>query len=372
MSDYQTEDGQPKYGVRLNPEELAVLREKQAREAEREREAKARRLAERRAKRRAAKRDFATAEAEYVRRAREREREREAENEGHFEHESLAGPEGLSDHEAGHGHEGQAGREAERGHEGQVGREGQAGREGRSDHVYDRYDNITGSYSYWSDDKDRADHEDRKLSRGEGTRAPGRSAVREGYNVTNDDDEPAGHYRLAPGGRFVYRAVPRKKKQRGRWRLFIIGVFMMLVVPMATLAGSVLYLTGGDPSFFKAGQLLPESGQVALEAKTNYMLYSPLAAMDVDSCSVSDPAGKAVAYKEGSSQFPPGSFTSTTAGTYVIKCQNTNDTKVVGPPMHIERLEALSVVANLGFGVAIAGVWVTIVGWRRARARGRE
>lgn len=328
MSDYQTEDGQPKYGVRLNPEELAVLREKQAREAEREREAKARRLAERRAKRRAAKRDFAAAEAEYVRRAREREREREAENEGHFEHESLAGPEGLSDHEAGHGHEGQAG------HEG------------------------------------RTDHEGRKSSRGEGTRAPGRSAVREGYNVTNDDDEPAGHYRLAPGGRFVYRAVPRKKKQRGRWRLFIIGVFMMLVVPMVTLAGSVLYLTGG-PGFFKAGQAVPESGQVALEAKTNYMLY-PLTTMDVDSCSVSDPAGKAVAYKEGSSQFPPGSFTSTTAGTYVIKCQNTKDTKVVGPPMHIERLDTLSIVTNLGFGVAIAGVWVTIVGWRRARARGRK
>lgn len=322
MSDYQTEDGQPKYGVRLNPEELAVLREKQAREAEREREAKARRLAERRAKRRAAKRDFAAAEAEYVRRAREREREREAENEGHFEHESLAGPEGLSDHEAGHGHEGQVGREG------------------------------------------------RKSSRGEGTRAPGRSAVREGYNVANDDDEPAGHYRLAPGGRFVYRAVPRKKKQRGRWRLFIIGVFMMLVVPMVTLAGSVLYLTGG-PGSFKAGQLLPESGQVALEAKTNYMLYS-LTTRDVDSCSVSDPAGKAVAYKEGSSKFPPGSFTSTTAGTYVIKCQNTKDTKVVGPPMHIERLDSLSIVTNLGFGVAIAGVWVTIVGWRRARARGRK
>ena len=339
MSDYQTEDGQPKYGVRLNPQELAVLREKQAREAEREREAKARRLAERRAKRRAAKRDFAAAEAEYVRRAREREREREAEH------------------------------EAERGHEGQAGREVRADHEGRSDHVYDRYDNITGSYSYWSDDKDRADHEGRKSSRGEGTRAPGRSAVREGYNVTNDD-EPAGHYRLAPGGRFVYRAVPRKKKQRGRWRLFIIGVFMMLVVPMVTLAGSVLYLTGG-PGFFKAGQLLPESGQVALEAKTNYMLYS-LTTRDVDSCSVSDPAGKAVAYKEGSSQFPPGSFTSTTAGTYVIKCQNTKDTKVVGPPMHIERLDTLSIVTNLGFGVAIAGVWVTIVGWRRARARGRK
>lgn len=364
MSDYQTEDGQPKYGVRLNPEELAVLREKQAREAEREREAKARRLAERRAKRRAAKRDFAAAEAEYVRRAREREREREAENEGHFEHESLAGPEGLSDHEAGHGHEGQAG------HESLAGRKDQVGREGRSDHVYDRYANITGSYSYWSDDKDRADHEGRKSSRGEGTRAPGRSAVREGYNVTNDDDEPAGHYRLAPGGRFVYRAVPRKKKQRGRWRLFIIGVFMMLVVPMVTLAGSWLYLTGG-PSSFKAGQLLPESGQVALEAKTNYMLYS-LTTRDVDSCSVSDPAGKAVAYKEGSSKFPPGSFTSTTAGTYVIKCQNTKDVKVVGPPMHIERLDALSVVADLGFGVAIAGVWVTVVGWRRARARGRK
>lgn len=364
MSDYQTEDGQPKYGVRLNPEELAVLREKQAREAEREREAKARRLAERRAKRRAAKRDFAAAEAEYVRRAREREREREAENEGHFEHESLAGPEGLSDHEAGHGHEGQAGREGRSDHE------GQAGREGRSDHVYDRYGNITGSYSYWSDDKDRADHEGRKSSRGEGTRAPGRSAVREGYNVTNDDDEASGHYRLAPGGRFVYRAVPRKKKQRGRWRLFIIGVFMMLVVPMVTLAGSWLYLTGG-PGSFKAGQLLPESGQVALEAKTNYMLYS-LTTRDVDSCSVSDPAGKAVAYKEGSSKFPPGSFTSTTAGTYVIKCQNTKDTKVVGPPVRIERLDTLSIVTNLGFGVAIAGVWVTIVGWRRARARGRE
>lgn len=339
MSDYQTEDGQPKYGVRLNPEELAVLREKQAREAEREREAKARRLAERRAKRRAAKRDFAAAEAEYVRRAREREREREAENEGHFEHESLAGPEGLSDHEAGHGHEGQAA------HVGQGGHEGQAGHEVR------------------------ADHEGRKSSRDE-THAPGRSAAREGYNVTNDDDEPAGHYRLAPGGRFVYRAVPRKKKQRGRWRLFIIGVFMMLVVPMVTLAGSWLYLTGG-PGSFKAGQLLPESGQVALEAKTNYMLYS-LTTRDVDSCSVSDPAGKAVAYKEGSSKFPPGSFTSTTAGTYVIKCQNTKDTKVVGPPMHIERLDSLSIVTNLGFGVAIAGVWVTIVGWRRARARGRK
>lgn len=353
MSDYQTEDGQPKYGVRLNPEELAVLREKQAREAEREREAKARRLAERRAKRRAAKRDFAAAEAEYVRRAREREREREAEHEGRFEHESLAGPEGLSNHEAGHGHE------------------GQAGREGRSDHVYDRYGNITGSYSYWSDDKDRADHEGRKSSRGEGTRAPGRSAVREGYNVTNDDDEPAGHYRLAPGGRFVYPAVPRKKKERGRWRLFIIGVFMMLVVPMVTLAGSLLYITGG-PSFFKAGgQLLPESGQVALEAKTNYMLY-PLTTSDVDSCSVSDPDGKAVVYKEGSSQFTAGSFTSTTAGTYVIKCQNTKDTKVVGPPVRTERLHALSVVADLGFGVAIAGVWVTVVGWRRARARGRK
>ncbi len=358
MSDYQTEDGQPKYGVRLNPQELAVLREKQAREAEREREAKARRLAERRAKRRAAKRDFAAAEAEYVRRAREREREREAEHEGRFEHESLAGPEGLSDHEAGHGHEGQAGHESLAGHE------------GSSDHVYGRYDNITGSYSYWSDDKDRADHEGRKSSRGEGTRAPGRSAVREGYNVTNDDDEPAGHYRLAPGGRFVYPAVPRKKKERGRWRLFIIGVFMMLVVPMVTLAGSVLYVTGG-PGFFKAGQAVPESGQVALEAKTNYMLY-PLTTMDVDSCSVSDPAGKAVVYKEGSSQFPAGSFTSTTAGTYVIKCQNTKDTKVVGPPMHLERLDALSVVADLGFGVAIAGVWVTILGWRRARARGRK
>lgn len=364
MSDYQTEDGQPKYGVRLNPEELAVLREKQAREAEREREAKARRLAERRAKRRAAKRDFAAAEAEYVRRAREREREREAENEGHFEHESLAGPEGLSDHEAGHGHEGQAAHEVRADHE------GQAGREGRSDHVYDRYANITGSYSYWSDDKDRADREDRKSSCDERTDAPGRSAVREGYNVTNDDDEASGHYRLAPGGRFVYRAVPRKKKQRGRWRLFIIGVFMMLVVPMVTLAGSWLYLTGG-PSSFKAGQLLPESGQVALEAKTNYMLYS-LTTRDVDSCSMSDPAGKAVAYREGSSKFPPGSFTSTTAGTYVIKCQNTKDVKVVGPPMHIERLDTLSIVTNLGFGVAIAGVWVTIVGWRRARARGRK
>lgn len=298
MSDYQTEDGQPKYGVRLNPEELAVLREKQAREAEREREAKARRLAERRAKRRAAKRDFAAAEAEYVRRAREREREREAEHEV------------------------------------------------------------------------RAGHEGRKFSRGEGMRAPGRSAVREGYNVTNDDDEPAGHYRLAPGGRFVYRAVPRKKKQRGRWRLFIIGVFMMLVVPMVTLAGSWLYLTGG-PSSFKAGQLLPESGQVALEAKTNYMLYS-LTTRDVDSCSVSDPAGKAVAYKEGRSKFPEGSFTSTTAGTYVIKCQNTKDTKVVGPAVRIERLDTFSIVTNLGFVVAIAGVWVTIVGWRRARARGRK
>ena len=175
---------------------------------------------------------------------------------------------------------------------------------------------------------------------------------------------------MAPGGRFVYRAVPRKKKQRGRWRLFIIGVFMMLVVPMVTLAGSWLYLTGG-PGSFKAGQLLPESGQVALEAKTNYMLYS-LTTRDVDSCSVSDPAGKAVAYKEGSSKFPPGSFTSTTAGTYVIKCQNTKDTKVVGPPVRIERLDTLSIVTNLGFGVAIAGVWVTIVGWRRARARGRE
>ena len=328
MSDYQTEDGQPKYGVRLNPQELAVLREKQAREAEREREAKARRLAERRAKRRAAKRDFAAAEAEYVRRAREREREREAENEGHFEHESLAGPEGLSDHEAGHGHEGQAAHEV------------------------------------------RADHEGRKSSRGEGTHAPSRSAVREGYNVANDGDEASGHYRLAPGGRFVYPAVPRKKKEHGRWRLFIIGVFMMLVVPMVTLAGSVLYLTGG-PGFFKAGQAVPESGQVALEAKTNYMLY-PLTTMDVDSCSVSDPAGKAVVYKEGSSQFPAGSFTSTTAGTYVIKCQNAKDTKVVGPPMHLERLEALSVVADLGFGVAIAGVWVTVVGWRRARARGRK
>jgi hypothetical protein len=353
VSDYQTEDGQPKYGVRLNPEELAVLREKQAREAEREREAKARRLAERRAKRRAAKRDFAAAEAEYVRRAREREREREAENEGHFEHESLAGPEGLSDHEAGHGHEGQAAHVGQGGHEGQAGHEVRADHEGRSDRVYDR-----------------AGHESRKSSRDEGTHAPGRSAVREGYNVTNDDDEPAGHYRLAPGGRFVYRAVPRKKKQRGRWRLFIIGVFMMLVVPMVTLAGSVLYLTGG-PGFFKAGQAVPESGQVALEAKTNYMVY-PLTTMDVDSCSVSDPAGKAVAYKEGSSQFPPGSFTSTTAGTYVIKCQNTKDTKVVGPPMHIERLDTLSIVTNLGFGVAIAGVWVTIVGWRRARARGRK
>lgn len=334
MSDYQTEDGQPKYGVRLNPQELAVLREKQAREAEREREAKARRLAERRAKRHAAKRDFAAAEAEYVKRAREREREREAE------------------------------------HEAECGHEGQAGREGRSDHVYDRYDNITGSYSYWSDDKDRADHEGRKSSRGEGTRAPGRSAVREGYNVANDGDEASGHYRLAPGGRFVYPAVPRKKKEHGRWRLFIIGVFMMLVVPMVTLAGSVLYVTGG-PGFFKAGQAVPESGQVALEAKTNYMLY-PLTTMDVDSCSVSDPAGKAVVYKEGSSQFPAGSFTSTTAGTYVIKCQNTKDTKVVGPPMHLERLDALSVVADLGFGVAIAGVWVTILGWRRARARGRK
>ena len=145
---------------------------------------------------------------------------------------------------------------------------------------------------------------------------------------------------------------------------------MMLVVPMVTLAGSVLYLTGG-PGFFKAGQAVPESGQVALEAKTNYMVY-PLTTMDVDSCSVSDPAGKAVAYKEGSSKFPPGSFTSTTAGTYVIKCQNTKDTKVVGPPMHIERLDTLSIVTNLGFGVAIAGVWVTIVGWRRARARGRK
>lgn len=358
MSDYQTEDGQPKYGVRLNPQELAVLREKQAREAEREREAKARRLAERRAKRRAAKRDFAAAEAEYVRRAREREREREAEHEAECGHEGQVGPERLSDHETGHGHEGQAGHES------------LAGREGRSDHVYGRYDNITGSYSYWSDDKDRADHEGRKSSRGEGTRAPGRSAVREGYNVANDDDEPAGHYRLAPGGRFVYPAVPRKKKERGRWRLFIIGVFMMLVVPMVTLAGSVLYVTGG-PGFFKAGQAVPESGQVALEAKTNYMLY-PLTTMDVDSCSVSDPAGKAVVYKEGSSQFPAGSFTSTTAGTYVIKCQNTKDTKVVGPPMHLERLDALSVVADLGFGVAIAGVWVTVVGWRRARARGRK
>ena len=358
MSDYQTEDGQPKYGVRLNPQELAVLREKQAREAEREREAKARRLAERRAKRRAAKRDFAAAEAEYVKRAREREREREAEHEAECGHEGQVGPERLSDHETGHGHEGQAGHES------------LAGREGRSDHVYGRYDNITGSYSYWSDDKDRADHEGRKSSRDEGTHAPGSSAVREGYNVANDDDEPAGHYRLAPGGRFVYPAVPRKKKERGRWRLFIIGVFMMLVVPMVTLAGSVLYITGG-PGFFKAGQAVPESGQVALEAKTNYMLYS-LTTRDVDSCSVSDPAGKAVVYKEGSSQFPAGSFTSTTAGTYVIKCQNTKDTKVVGPPMHIERLDALSVVADLGFGVAIAGVWVTVVGWRRARARGRK
>lgn len=156
--------------------------------------------------------------------------------------------------------------------------------------------------------------------------------------------------------------------RRGRWRLLVIGLVLLLVVPFALTAGAMAWAMG---SVLTSSQPVSGgSGSVYLEAHTGVGVYRSDLTSAFSGCTVTDPAGAAVG-----TQSPEGleqtyfTFTTNEAGSYTITCEAGSSSFVVGPQTDVGRIETASVVLRLALGCSLIGLVTSVMGIRRALRR---
>ncbi len=158
--------------------------------------------------------------------------------------------------------------------------------------------------------------------------------------------EPA---RVPPGPASVGPLPPAVPPRRRRWRLLVLGLVLLIVVPGALTVGATVYAVGGG----LAGAVpLGPSGTVYLEAGTTSMIYSAEVGASTADCTVADPAGSAVDVVSAT-ELAYGRFTSAGAGAYTVSCPGGTRGVIVGPAIDESRL---GVAGGLVLGAVVTGL----------------
>lgn len=161
----------------------------------------------------------------------------------------------------------------------------------------------------------------------------------------------------------------RPAKPRLKWRMFVIGLVLLLLVPVALIAGALRAVVDG-PGISAA--VVGETGTVFLDAGGKVALYASGADIQVNRCTVTSPAGKTVALesleseltelgvsqqalRQSTAMLPYASFTPTETGQYQVSCPGGAQGLVVGPALKLSQ-------ATKAGGLVIAAAFSGLVG----------
>lgn len=163
-------------------------------------------------------------------------------------------------------------------------------------------------------------------------------------------------------------AAPERRRSWGsRWGLLTVGLVLLIAVPLALTALAVSLVVEGPLS---SGTVLGSSGVVYLDAGDQQAVYTSSIGASTTSCTVADPAGKAVSLDDpDDTGLPYASFTTSTSGRYTVTCPGGTDGMVVGPMMDSSRVTEASVLMVSALGSGLVGLGTTVAGGVRASRR---
>lgn len=150
----------------------------------------------------------------------------------------------------------------------------------------------------------------------------------------------------------------------GRWRLLLVGLVMMLVLPVVLLVAASQYVLGPGLSSVAA---VPQSGSVYLTQGRQVAVYSSQVGASTTHCEVADPGGASVATSSVPS-LPYATFTAPVSGLYQISCPGgpASSQLMVGPPLDLSRAWVMLVGMLLAGLVGLIGLGLSIAGAVRA------
>lgn len=155
-----------------------------------------------------------------------------------------------------------------------------------------------------------------------------------------------------------------QRPPRRRWRTFVVGLVLMVLVPALMAGSAVLLVLDGAAS----GTPLGDNGTVYLEEGVTSALYSSALGGSVEQCTVSDPAGSEVTLTSAVEGVSYVTFTAPSTGTYTVSCPEGTANVVIGPPMNMDRVPLASRLFLGGVFLGVVGLGVTIVGALRLRS----
>lgn len=165
---------------------------------------------------------------------------------------------------------------------------------------------------------------------------------------------------FAPATGWAARPAARPRRRRG---LLITGLVLLLALPLALGATALALSLGGVST---PGATLGEDGRVYLEAGEPLALYRAGVAVGPLDCTVTDPAGAAVAThtleSTGAADVAYLTFTPETSGTYSVTCASGTADVVVGPALNEGRILISGMLLFLALASAAVGLVLTIIG----------
>lgn len=153
----------------------------------------------------------------------------------------------------------------------------------------------------------------------------------------------------------------RPRAERRPWRMAMIGLVLLLVVPLVLGVGAALLAFGNSRS---PGEPLGEAGTVYLEQGTTSALYPTLGGTTTD-CSVTDPSGGAVALSQPSDAMPYASFEAPGTGTFTVTCPAGTSNVIVGPPLNLAHAPLVMLLILVAGVSGLVGLVVTVLATAR-------
>ena len=151
----------------------------------------------------------------------------------------------------------------------------------------------------------------------------------------------------------------RPRAERRPWRMAMIGLVLLLVVPLVLGVGAALLAFGSSRS---PGEPLGEAGTVYLEQGTTSALYTSTSGKSTTDCTVTGSDGSTVSLTPLTEELPYGSFDAPGTGTFTVTCPGGTDDVIIGPPLDLSRLPLSEMLLLVAAVTGMAGLVVTIVG----------
>ena len=151
----------------------------------------------------------------------------------------------------------------------------------------------------------------------------------------------------------------RPRTVRRPWRMSVIGLVLMLVVPLVLTftALSIVFDSASGP-----GAPLGNAGTVYLEQGSTSALYTSTSGKSTTDCTVTGSDGSTVSLTPLTEELPYGSFDAPGTGTFTVTCPGGTDDVIIGPPLKPARLPLFQVLMLTVVASGVVGLGVTMVG----------